>query len=660
VTVAKARILVVEDDNIIVMELEDRLQRLGYTVCAATASGEEAIEAAAEMRPDLVLMDIRLKGAMDGIEAAAAIRARFDIPTVYVTAYADGDTLQRAKITEPYGYVIKPFEEREIHIAVEMALYKHAMERKLKESEQWLAATLRSIGDAVIATDEMGLISLMNPVAEALTGWQRRDALGKRITAIIKLLQEESRILAGDPVVKALEEGRGVDLAKCLLVSRDGKEIPIDGSTALIRDHRGNVVGTVLVFRDVSARKREEQERDRLQAQLFQAQKMEALGVLAGGIAHDFNNLMMTIIGYSSLMLADLGDQEPLRNRIDLIKKAGERAVSLTQQILALSRKEVPQPEVLDLEVIVVDMEDMLQRLIGEDIELVNRFEPGYSFVEADPARIEQVIMNLVLNAEEAMPEGGKLTIETETVSLDEDQCQRMPDAHPGTFVRLSVTDTGVGMDEETLQRIFEPFFSTKQKATGLGLSIAHSIVRQHDGWIDVDSEIGRGSTFRVYLPAVSSDEKPEPAEKPLMPEPQGHGERILLVEDEAGVRAAVQEMLQAGGYEVFAVERAEQAVRAFEREEGNFHLVFSDVVLPDRDGLQLVDELLSRKPDLAVLLSSGYTDQRSQWVTICERGFHFLQKPYGLSDLLPVVREAIEGGRKKRVRRSHLVRRSK
>jgi two-component system cell cycle sensor histidine kinase/response regulator CckA len=659
-TMAKTRILVVEDDNIIVMELQDRLQRLGYTVCAATASGEEAIETAAEMRPDLVLMDIRLKGPMDGIEAASAIRARFDIPAVYVTAYADRDTLQRAKITEPYGYIIKPFGERELHIAIEMALYKHAMERKLRESEQWLAATLRSIGDAVIATDETGLIALMNPVAEALTGWQRRDALGKKITDICKILRGESHVIAENPVGKALQEGLGVDLAEHLLVTRDGKEIPIDGSTALIWDHRGNVVGVVLVLRDVSARKREEQEREKLQAQLFQAQKMEALGVLAGGIAHDFNNLMMTIIGYSSLMLSHLDDQDPLRNRIDLIKEAGERAASLTQQILSLSSKEVPQPEVLDLNMVIVDMEDMLHRLIGEDIELINFFEPGFRFVEADPVRIEQVIMNLVLNAREAMPEGGKLTLQTETVTLDEDQCQHRPDAYPGTFVRISVIDTGVGVDEETLPHIFEPFFSTKQKGTGLGLFIAHSIVRQHDGWMDAHSEPGQGSTFQVYLPAVPVDQEPEPAEKPLLPELQGLGERILLVEDEAGVRAAVSEMLRAGGYEVVAAESAEQALRVFEREAGDFHLVFSDVVLPDRDGLQLVDELLSRKPELSALLTSGYTDQRSQWLAICERGFHFLQKPYGLSDLLPVVREAIQGGRKKRGRRAHLVRRLK
>ena len=657
---AKARILVVEDDNIIVMELEDRLQRLGYTVCATMASGEEALEKAEEMHPDLVLMDIRLKGAMDGIEAAAAIRARFDIPAVYVTAYADKDTLQRAKITEPYGYIIKPFEERELHIAVEMALYKHNMERKLRESEQWLSATLRSIGDAVIATDGRGFISLMNPVAEALTGWPRRDTVGKKVPEILKILHEGSRIIVENPVMKALQEGVGVDLAKHLLVTRDGKEIPIDGSTALIQDHTGRVAGAVLVFRDVSERKREEREREKLQTQLFQAQKMEALGVLAGGIAHDFNNLMTTIIGYTSLMLSGLNAQDPLCDKIELIKRAGERAASLTQQILALSRKEVPQLEVLDLNTVVVDMKDMLQRLIGEDIELVDLFDSGFRFVEADPVRIEQVLMNLVLNAREAMPDGGKITIRTETVNMDADQCRSMPDAYPGTFVCLSVTDTGIGMDEETLPHIFEPFFSTKSKGTGLGLSITYSIVRQHGGWIDVHTEFEHGSTFQVYLPAVFADQESEPAEKSLIPGPQGLGERILLVEDETGVRAAVSEMLRAGGYEVITAESARQALHVFEKEGGDFDLVFSDVVLRDRDGLQLVGELLSRNPELAVLLSSGYIDQRSQWPIIAERGFHFLQKPFGFSALLSAVREAMQGGRKRRERRSHLVSLSK
>jgi PAS domain S-box-containing protein len=253
----KSQILVVEDDNIVVMELEDSLQSLGYAVSAVASYGKEAIEKAAEMRPDLVLMDIRLKGNVNGIDAAQEIRERFDIPVIYLTAYADEDTLQRAKRTEPYGYIVKPFEERELHSVIEMALYKHRMERKLKESERWLATTLRSIGDAVIATDEKGLIVLMNSVAEDLTGWKQKDAWGKDLTEVFNIIDEKTRTLTESPATRAIREGVVIGLANhSILIAKDGREIPIDDSAAPIRDDKGGITGVVLTFRDITERKR--------------------------------------------------------------------------------------------------------------------------------------------------------------------------------------------------------------------------------------------------------------------------------------------------------------------------------------------------------------------------------------------------------------------
>jgi CheY-like chemotaxis protein len=253
--------------------------------------------------------------------------------------------------------------------------------------------------------------------------------------------------------------------------------------------------------------------------------------------------------------------------------------------------------------------------------------------------------MNLVINAHEAMPEGGKLTLVTETVTLDRDQCQSIPGSYPGTFVRLSVTDTGSGIDPEIMPRIFEPFFSTKEKGSGLGLAIADSIIRQYNGWIDVHSQLGRGTTFQVYLPALSeaaADELGEVAAHPVL---RGRGERILLVEDDDGVRAAISEMLRVNGYVAVEAENAEKALDLIEGEGGHFDLVFSDVVLPDRDGLELVDQCLLLNPDLRVVLTSGYTDHRSRWPIIRERGFQFLRKPFDLSDLLAAIGEALDAG---------------
>ena len=507
---ARARILVVEDDSIIVMELEDRLYSLGYVVCANTAYGEEAIEKAAELGPDLVLMDIQLKGAMDGIQAATEIRERYDIPVVYLTAYADSNTLQRAQATEPYSYIIKPFEERELQIAIEMALYKHRMEK----------------------------------------------------------------------------------------------------------------------------------ERSRLQDQLFQAQKLETAQALVAGIVHDFNNLMTTIIAHSSFLLSSLGQEDPLRQRIEFIKQAGDRAATLTQQVLAFSRPQGPEPRPLDVNAVVGDMRDMVQHLVGEGVALSDPLEPVPRYVKADRGQLEQVIMNLVVNAKESMPEGGKLTLMTETITLNEDQSRHTPGAYPGTFVCLSVIDTGVGLDEETIRHVFEPFFSTKQKGIGLGLSTANSIVRQYSGWIEIRSVRWQGSTFRVCLPAFFGDVESVAQESGLPLESRGMGERILVIDDNEGVRAAVSEMLQSGGYVVFEAANAREALDLFDKEEGEFHLVLSDVVLPDEDGVTLVDQLLARKPGVSVLMCSGYVDDRAQWPLIRARGFHFLQKPFGYGELMPVVRE--------------------
>jgi two-component system cell cycle sensor histidine kinase/response regulator CckA len=645
----ETRILIVEDDNIIALELADRLRELGYSVCGQVASGEDAIAQAGELRPDLVLMDIRLKGALDGVQATAEIRDRFDLPVVYLTAYADADTLQRAKATEPYGYILKPFEERELHTAIEIGLYKHRMEARLRASEQWLSTTLQSIGDAVLTTDERGHIVTMNPVAEALTGWALADAQGQAAASVFRLLDEEGRPLLENPIARVLREGTGLSLAGTMLVGKEGDEIPIDGNASPIGDERQHLRGIVLAFQDIRERRRQEVEREKLQAQLDQAQKMEAIGVLAGGIAHDFNNLMTTVIGSSSLMLATLAEDGPLREGLERIQYAGQRAAALTQQILALSRSQSPEPHPLDFDAVVMDVEEMLARLVDEDVEVVCALEPGRRYVQANPAQLEQAITNLILNAHEAMPGGGKLTIKAETVTSTQIDPPPAPETGVETWVCLSIADTGSGMAETTLEHIFEPFFTTKPKGNGLGLSIARHIVEQHQGWIEVDSELDAGTTFKVYLPALLADaaEAASPGAAPgaAPGEFRGRGEQVLLVEDDDGVRAAVSEMLRASGYRVCEAANAAQALAALDERGADLDLLLSDVVLPDRDGLQLVELCLAQAPGLPVLLTSGYTDYRSQWMLIRERDFRFLPKPFGLAELLPAVREALAAG---------------
>jgi two-component system, cell cycle sensor histidine kinase and response regulator CckA len=647
------RILIVEDDTIIAAELEDRLKELGYDVCAKTGTAENAVMLAEGLQPDVVLMDIRLKAEMDGVEAAGIIRSKFDIPVIFLTAYADDDTLQRAKITSPYGYIIKPFEERELHTAIEIGLHKHKLEKKLRDSEQWLTATLHSIADGVVATDKGGRITFLNSPAEKLLGQEKERLSGLHADDVLLLLRGAGRIPLASAVESVLRQGLPLDLADHWLVGQDC-EIPVEGTITPIRDHGQGTLGAVVVLRDVTARQREEAEREKLQARLFQAQKHDALAATAGSLIHEFNNLMTAIIGSASLILADIppGAQD-LREGAERIKWAGQTATSLLSQILPQQGRQILRPQVFDLDVSLARMVEGLTHLAGNRIEV--RHRPGTSghCVQADPAQIDEMITHLATNALEAMPEGGVLTLETDVVCLQDEDCREWPAARPGTFVCVSVADTGIGMDEETLARCFEPFYSTKSKNAGLGLPTVSSLLRQNGGWIDVDSIPGQGTTSHAYLPAVRDQQQAQTGTGALPEETtwpaavrakNGEQKRILLVEDDEKVQAAVAAMLRARGYAVFRAGCARTALELFEANDGAFDLLFSDVALPDKDGLDLADYCLSQCPAMGVLFTSGYTDGRSCWSLINERGYHFLQKPFELQELLAAVEQALHG----------------
>ncbi len=412
------------------------------------------------------------------------------------------------------------------------------------------------------------------------------------------------------------------------------------------RNDDGEIAGIIGLSVDITERIRVEHELLAKEEELRQSQKMEAVGRLAGGIAHDFNNLLTAISGYSQLLYGRMPEGDANRELMKNVLDAAEHAASLTHQLLAFSRKQPVQLRSIDLNKTVSNMQAMLKRLIGEDLGLDTELGSDLECVAADPSHIEQVLLNLAVNARDAMPDGGTVTIRTEHVTVNDEASKMSPDAHTGDFVCLSVTDEGVGMDRATLEHIFEPFFTTKEKGkgTGLGLSVVYGCIKQHGGWICVDSSPGLGTTFRIYLglsdqsAASSADDKP--IDECVL---EGHDERILLVEDEPVVRDFASRALREKGYEVLDVGSAEECLEAFEREGHMFDMVFSDVVLPGKSGVQLVDELISMDPNLPVLLSSGYADQKSQWPIIREKGLRFLQKPYSLQDLLSSIREVLD-----------------
>jgi two-component system cell cycle sensor histidine kinase/response regulator CckA len=386
-------------------------------------------------------------------------------------------------------------------------------------------------------------------------------------------------------------------------------------------------------------------EKKKLEAQLLQSQKMEAIGQLAGGVAHDFNNLLGVITGYTDLLLTDLGDEHPGTRRAEQIRKAADRAAGLTRQLLAFSRKQVLQPKVLDLNAVVLDVEKMLQRLIGEDIQLVTVLSEALGRVRADRGQIEQVIVNLSVNARDAMPRGGKLIIETANAELDAQYAGTHTEVTPGAYAMLAVSDTGHGMDAETMSHIFEPFYTTKEegKGTGLGLSTVFGIVKQSCGHVGVYSEVEKGTTFRVYLPRVGEDGEAT-AYAPGLPEPRrARGETILLVEDADVLRMMIREMLESAGYEVLAEGSPEEALTVSETHSGPIHLVLTDVVMPQMSGPQLAERLKAKWPGVKVLYMSGYTDEAIVHRGALEGGAPFLQKPFTTEALLRKVGELLD-----------------
>jgi PAS domain S-box-containing protein len=385
-------------------------------------------------------------------------------------------------------------------------------------------------------------------------------------------------------------------------------------------------------------------ERRLLEEQLRQSQKMEAVGQLAGGVAHDFNNLLTVITGYSDLMLRRLDDKSPLRTSLEEIKKAGERAASLTRQLLAFSRKQVLQPKVLQLNAVVADVYKMLRRLIGEDIDPVTLLEPSLGQVKADPGQIEQVILNLAVNARDAMPQGGKLTIETANVYLDNQYARRHTAIQPGQYVMLAVSDTGCGIDPETQVRMFEPFFTTKEpgKGTGLGLSTVYGIVRQSGGHLWVYSEVGKGTTMKIYLPRVDAGAERDEACSVPTELPQGRG-TVLLTEDEEQVRQMIRIILEMGGYRVLEAPGGAEALALYEQHEGQIDLIMTDVVMPGMSGRELAQSLETLHPGIRVLYMSGYTDDAIVRHGLLDQEITFLQKPFTPEALMRKVREVLD-----------------
>jgi PAS domain S-box-containing protein len=427
-------------------------------------------------------------------------------------------------------------------------------------------------------------------------------------------------------------------------LAADGREVWVEARSTVICDDAGNPIGMRGVTMDISAAKEAEAARTQLEEQLRQSQKMESVGRLAGGVAHDFNNLLTVINGHSSLALQQLQPGDPLRSRLEDIRKAGDRAADLTRQLLALSRRQLLVPRVLDLNALITESTSMLRRLLGEDIELVTLLDPGSGRVKSDAGQLNQVILNLAVNARDAMPRGGKLILETRDVIFDEERGRTDPSVPPGSYVMLGITDSGSGMDAEIVSHMFEPFFTTKElgKGTGLGLSTVYGIVKQSGGSIGVDSRPGQGTSFKIYLPRI---EEPlaEVEKKPAETERIRGSETILIVEDDEMVRRLVCQALRMYGYQVVEAANAGEALLICETHQLSLPLMVTDIVMPQLSGQELAARLAPLHPKMRVIYMSGYTDDAVVRHGVLNSTTFFLQKPFTPIALVKKVREILD-----------------
>jgi two-component system cell cycle sensor histidine kinase/response regulator CckA len=646
------RVLVVDDD---LAHAEMVVQFLRLTEAWSDAgidtapTYDQALDALTAKTYDVAFFDYWL-GSRDGLSLLREIRKRgISTPVIVLTSRGAEDVAVEAMKAGAADYLSKTHLsvealERTIRYALALRAeeqHRQQAEAALRASEERFRALVENSSDALLLLDAEGRVTYVTLSSQRHLGWKPEEMVGR---SIFDFLHTDDRETITARMAEALQDPGTPMSAEVRFLHADGNERTME-VVGVNRLGDSSVRAIVIKARDITDRRR-------LEEHLRQVQKMEAVGALAGGVAHDFNNLLTAILGYCNLMLDDVPKEDPLRQDLEEIRSAGERAAALTRQLLAFSRRQMLQPQIVDINTLVRQLEKLLHRLLSEDIVLVTALAPDLHTVKVDPASIEQVLVNLAVNSRDAMPEGGQLTIETANVELDSAYAETHVTVIPGQYVMLAVGDTGEGIDAATKARIFEPFFTTKEqgKGSGLGLATVYGIVKQSGGYIWVYSEVGHGTVFKVYFPlAESHASAAHQAGSDADLKRQGW-ETVLLVEDEDAVRALAREVLRRYGYVVLEARHGVDALRLAERHTDDIHLMITDVVMPHMSGRELAERLCSVRPNMKVLFMSGYTDHAVMNRALTP-GSSFLQKPFTPETFARKVRQVLDAEEASRLR---------
>ena len=627
---AKPLIMVVEDETIVSRGIQLALGNLGYETSPAARTGEQAVARALAEKPDLVLMDISLKGEMDGIEAAQQIRAASDIPIIFLTAYADDEKIERSKRSDPFGYIIKPFDERELKVALETGLHKARMEQRLKESEAKYRLIVENQNDLVVKFDPEGHLLFVTPSYCETFGRKESEFIGKKF---MPLIHEDDRKRVAESIASLKNPPH--------TTYHESRAMTVKGwrwfgwSIRAVLDEQSALMENISVGRDVTEMKQ-------LEERLRQAQKMEAIGTLAGGIAHNFNNILSSILGFTELSLDEVEKGSGLHDNLNEVFMAGIRARDQVRQILTFSRQSDQKTAPMDMGTVIKEATALLRASIPTTVQMETEIPEKNFIIEGNTTQIHQVIINLCTNAAQAMEKaGGRLAVILERVELEVND--NAAGATSGKYVLLTVSDTGCGMAPDVMERIFDPYFTTRKtgKGSGMGLALVHGIVTSHNGHMDVESSEGKGTVFRLYLPLL---DQPEGNSKSLNGNepPVGH-EHILVVDDEPQIVSFQKQVLEGLGYRVKAETDSMAALAAFRSAPGTFDALVTDMTMPGMTGEGLARELRKIRPDIPIILCTGYSASISEEKAMKKGINAFLLKPVNRGDLAVTLRKVLE-----------------
>ena len=640
----KKKILIVEDEIIIAMNMQNMLEEKGYDVIGIYSTGEEVLEKINEEIPDIIIMDVVLSSKIDGITAYERIKKEYDIPIIYQTAYNDEETIRRVITTEPYGYIMKPVKENELYSAIEIALYKYEMERKLRESEAKYLDLYDNAPDMFYSVDvKTSVIINCNQTAADELGYEKEEIIGR---SVLDLYTAESAEYVRSTLSPYFLKTGKIEDEELNISRKDGSKIYVSLNSSAVYNEDGEILYSRSIWRDITDRKSAEDERIKLEKKLSEAQKMKSLGILAGGIAHDFNNLLMGIVGNADLLMMEADPGSAEEENIKEILEASSRLADLANQMLAYSGKGKFVVEVIDVNEVVKKMTKLLKASMTKKIELNYTLGEDVSPVEADTTQLRQVLMNLITNASEAIDdEEGIINVITGTLDHDEacvGESLLNEDLEEDKYTFIEVTDTGCGIEKDSVNRIFDPFYSTKPSGHGLGLAAVLGIMHGHNGAIKVDSNPGEGTSFRILFPIH------EPLEENVEAEPVinddvvdlSKGGSVLLVDDEVPVLKVGSKFLEKMGFSVVTAANGVEALEMYRGQPGKIDLVILDLTMPKMGGSETFNELRKINKDVPIIICSGYSEQETT-KKFSNRGLDgFIQKPYSYEKLLAAIRD--------------------